>query len=309
MRHVFLINPAAGKHQAAMQLIPQIEAFFQARGEEYKICVTQQPGHATQMARQEAEAGGPVRLYACGGDGTLLETMEGIIGKSNAQITHYPCGSANDYVRMFPCHEAFSDLEQLADGVCVPADGILCNGRLALNICSMGMDADVANRMSRYKRWPLVSGPTAYRLGVVETFFHKFGRDLHVTMHTADGVVERQGRYLFALAASGQYYGGGYRGAPQASPFDGLLDFVLIDVIGRLQVPGFLKRYRAGEHIGTPGCQFFRGTRMEITSAGPAVVNVDGECQTAEHIVFEVLPGAVPFVLPGASVPAREISA
>lgn len=65
-------------------------------------------------------------------------------------------------------------------------------------------------------------------------------------MDTPAGVVEETGRFFFALAASGQYYGGGYRGAPQAVVDDGLLDFVLVRAMPRLKIPGFLKRYKPG---------------------------------------------------------------
>ena len=55
------------------------------------------------------------------------------------------------------------------------------------------------------------------------------GNDLKVTI---DGHPPIQDRFLFALAGSGRYYGGGYCGAPEADPSDGLLDFVLIRRVG-----------------------------------------------------------------------------
>lgn len=82
--------------------------------------------------------------------------------------------------------------------------------------------------MVRYKNLPLVSGPMAYNLAIADVFFHKIGMELDITIDTPEGEIRRQGRYFFALAACGQYYGGGYRGAPQARTGDGLLDFVLI---------------------------------------------------------------------------------
>ena len=303
MKHVFLIKPAAGKKQGALQLIPRIKELFAGRKEAYEICVTDHRGHATELVAERCALGEPMRFYACGGDGTLSETLAGMENCPHAQITNIPCGSANDFLRMFPQAQAFADLEQVIDGQCVPMDGVLCNGKLALNICSMGMDADVASRMVKFKRLPLVSGPMAYRLGVAETFFHRFGRDLKVRMHTPQGVVEKQGRFLFALAANGQYYGGGYHGAPQASPCDGLLDFVLVDVISRFKILSFLSKYSAGKHIGTKGCHFFQGTKMEVEAAKPAAINNDGECRMSEKVVFEVLAKAVNFVLPKVCLP------
>lgn len=73
----------------------------------------------------------------------------------------------------------------------------------------MGMDADVADKMTKYKRLPLVSGPLAYELAIADVFCHRIGKYLQVEMDTPTGVIRREGRYFFALAASGQYYGGG----------------------------------------------------------------------------------------------------
>lgn len=117
-------------------------------------------------------------------------------------------------------------------------------------------------------RWRITSvcpwcpAPWPYQLAIVYTFFHPIGRQLRVEMDTPEGRLIREGRYLFALAANGQYYGGGYRGAPQARPDDGLLDFILVDAVKRVKIPGFMSRYKRGQHLDMDICQHFRGTRM-----------------------------------------------
>ena len=102
MRHVFIVNPAAGKKRGALELLPRIHAAF-AGAEEgaYAIRVTRGAGDATAIAREECAGEGSVRLYACGGDGTLTETATGSAGCPRAQIAAVPCGSANDYVRSY----------------------------------------------------------------------------------------------------------------------------------------------------------------------------------------------------------------
>ena len=81
MRHVFIVNPAAGKKRGALELLPRIHAAF-AGAEEgaYAIRVTRGAGDATAIAREECAGEGSVRLYACGGDGTLTETATGAAG-------------------------------------------------------------------------------------------------------------------------------------------------------------------------------------------------------------------------------------
>lgn len=304
MRYVFLVNPRAGKHARALERLPEIQAFFAAHPEVggYRIRVTDAPGAATAMAREEAvkarEEGEPICLVACGGDGTLMETASGMAGQAGACLACLPCGSANDYVRSFPEAGDFTSLAALTAGAVRRVDAIRCGESLSINLCSMGMDADVADRMQQFKTLPLVSGPLAYELAIAWVFCHRIGKDLHIEMETTEGRVTREGRYFFALAASGQYYGGGYRGAPQACPEDGLLDFVLVRAMPRVRIPAFLRRYKAGRHEGLPVCEGFRGTVMRVQCRESAAVNVDGECSRAQEAVFEVVPGYIPFVVP-----------
>lgn len=303
MRHVFILNPAAGKGSPALKLLPDIQRYFTDHPAEYSLRITDHPGHAIEIVRQEAlkrdgDDGEPVRVYACGGDGTLLEAATGLQGQAHMELACIPCGSANDLLRCMPYKERYADLAAMVNGRVMQLDAVSCNGRLALNVASMGMDADVASKMADYKHLPLVSGPMAYQLAIVYTFFHPIGRQLRVEMDTPKGPVIHEGRFLFALAANGQYYGGGYRGAPQARPDDGLLDFILVDAVKRARVPGFMSRYKRGEHLGLDICRHYRGTRMRVIAPVPTAVNLDGECSPQTDVTFDILPGAIPFVVP-----------
>ncbi len=302
MRHIFILNPTAGKTQAALQLQPLIESFFEKYPMEYRIYVTERPGHATEIVKEEVATGEAVRFYACGGDGTVLEVVNGLAEAENAELACIPCGSGNDFLRMLPNRELFDDFRALVMGEARPVDAILCNGKWSLNICSMGLDADVANRMVLYKHLPFVSGPMAYNLALVQTFLRPLGQPLRIVMETPEGIVERTGNYMFALAANGQYYGGGYHGSPLSEPDDGLLNFVLISKISHLKVLSVLNLYKNGQHLDLPCCETFRGTKMQVLADKPACVTADGECFTTTAVSFELHPQAVRFVYPAANV-------
>ena len=79
MRHIFILNPAAGKSQSALALRPSIEAFFEQYPMEYNVYVTERRDHATEIVKRELEKGDEVRFYACGGDGTVLEVVNGLV--------------------------------------------------------------------------------------------------------------------------------------------------------------------------------------------------------------------------------------
>lgn len=307
MRHVFILNPVAGKNQTALALRGKIDAYFSRHPEfEYRVRLTDGVGAATRIAREECEIGGPVRLYACGGDGTLQETANGIpVGSDNVELAVIPCGSGNDYVRTFGGSEAFCELADLIEGQSVPVDAVDCGDRISLNIASIGLDASVGHKMQRYKGLPGVSGSMAYNIAVVDVVCHPIGVDMSIEIDSKDGVIQRQGKYLMTLAANGRFYGGGYQGAPTAVPDDGLLEFVLVKKISRFEIPFVLGKYKAGEHEGVQCIETIRGSAMRVQAVKPMMCNIDGECFATDSISFRILPNAYRFVLPASLAAAQ----
>ena len=86
-------------------------------------------------------------MYACGGDGTLNECVNGAVGHANVAVTHFPCGTGNDFIKMFGEEKArFFDLAELVRGEVRPLDVMECCGRYAINICSVGIERASAPR-------------------------------------------------------------------------------------------------------------------------------------------------------------------
>lgn len=300
MRHVFILNPVAGKNRTAIELRGKIDAYFSRHPEmEYAIRVTDGVGAATRIAQEEVASGNSVRLYACGGDGTLQEMASGIpVGSTNVELAVIPCGSGNDYVRTFGDKEAFLSIADLVEADAYFVDAVDCGDRISLNIASMGMDASVGQKMQKYKNLPGVSGSMAYNIAVADVFFHPIGEQMVIEIEGENGYERREGRYLMALAANGRYYGGGYCGAPKAIENDGLLDFVLVKKIPRVQIPLILGKYKKGDHDSIACLEHIRGTAMRVRAEKPLVCNVDGECFTTKQIDFALIPGAFRFVIP-----------
>ena len=142
MKHVFIVNPAAGKSDRTDSCRKLIDAAFSPRGLQYELLVSQAPGDCRKLAQQAAASGEEVRLYACGGDGTLNEVINGVVGCPNAAVTHYPGGSGNDAIKIFDDPAAFTSIERLLSAEEAPFDLIRCNDSYALNVLSIGFDAD-----------------------------------------------------------------------------------------------------------------------------------------------------------------------
>ncbi len=293
MKYVFIINPIAGKGNGE-NLIPDIKKFFDGK-ENYEIFVTKRDGEGTEIAKRLAESGEQIRIFACGGEGTSFEVVNGVVGYNNVEFGVIPCGSANDFLKTFSDKQRFFDIEAQIEGDTVEIDLIKADEFYCINCCSVGMDAIVADGMKAFKRLPGISGNAAYKLSLVKTFLGKIGLKLRIAI---DGKWHQARDYLFAVCANGSVYGGGFKAAPKATPFDEILDFVIIKPVSKLKIPGLVKVYENGNHEGLDICEMGRCTAMEIESDSDMPVNLDGELIHRKKIKFEIAKKALKFVVP-----------
>ena len=295
MRYVFYINPTAGKGDAQQQIIKNINDYFAVNPSEYKIHITKFEGDACESARAEAQTGDEIRIFACGGEGTVFEVLNGITGHDNVQLGVIPCGSANDFLKFFDDKQCFFSIEEQIKGKPIEMDLIKAGDKYCLNGCSVGMDAVVGRDMALFKEWPFVSGTFAYTLAIVKTFLGKLGITIDISI---DGQPPERKNCLFAVIANAPYYGGGYKGAPDAVPYDNCLNFTLIDKISKFKILKFIGIYKKGQHEILDCCSMKKCTSMEFVSEKPIPVNLDGEIIEACSMKFELVKNAVKFVLP-----------
>ncbi len=290
-KHLFVVNPTAGRRDISPEIIPEIHARMALRGEPYCIESTRHPGHATELVRDHVADGEAWRVYVFGGDGTLSEAMRGLAGRENAALAHFPCGTGNDFVRLFGADAArFRDLDALLDGGTATVDLIRAGDRLALNIASVGLDARIAADLHRFRRLPM-----PYILSVMYNFFRRIHRAYEVTV---DGV-RQPGRFTILAAANGRWYGAGFHAAPNADPGDGLLDFILVPAVSRLTLLRLLPQYAKGRGPEIPLITYLRGRRMDIVCLdGADAVNLDGETRLADRAGFSVAEERMQLIIP-----------
>ena len=293
MKHLFIINPAAGSRDRTAEYTAQIHRLCQ--GLDYEIAVSQAPGECRRLAREAAETGENVRIYACGGDGTLNEIASGAAGFPNAAVTAFSGGSGNDFVRLFSEPAAFSQLSRLLDAEETAFDLIACNDDLALNVCSVGLDARIGTDVARYKRFPFLHGFNAYALSTVVNLFRGISEHYIVEING-----ERiDGSQTFVCACNGRCYGGGFNPVPEADPADGKLDVLLVKKVRLWQVPGIIGKYKNGRYRELPEfIRHFRTDRVRVTCDRPSAVNLDGELRIAEDIEISVAREKIHFFYP-----------
>lgn len=300
MKHLFIINPVAGKGRA-LQYIPEIKKIFSKKTDDiYFIETTEGPGHATELVRRYVEKD-TYRVYSVGGDGTLNEVLNGIAG-SESSLAGVPAGSGNDFVRSLEEYDLNATklylLESLINGKEKIIDIGKINDRYFINISSVGFDAEVVYHANKLKKIPFINGLLAYTLGVFLTLINYGNNIVNITI---DGnSIETD--ILLVAVANGKYYGGGMQPVPTANIQDGLFDICLIRSVRRLKIVRFLSKFIKGQHATVEEVSFHTGKEVKLVPHHEIALNIDGEISLIDHeVVFKIVPNAVKIVVPATS--------
>ncbi len=303
MRHVFIINPRAGKKDQTARIYEMADRLRSLHGLDCACMLTDRPGGATEMARRLAESGGEVRVYACGGDGTVSEAANGLAGFANAAMTCIPAGTGNDFLKNFgPDLEKFRDAENLWNGPSFPLDLIDCGGRYCLTIACSGIDAQVAEGVHLYSRSPLLNGRGSYLASVAANFLLRpIGHRWTVTL---DGEAE-EGDFALVSVCNGRHYGGGSTPVPEARMDDGVLNTILIHKISKLAFARLFGVYSAGNYRQLPQiARSMTPREIRIQSRDEEIVTcLDGECFRSRDVVLRLADKRVNFFGPAGCDP------
>ncbi len=296
MRHAFLVNPTAGPRDGARELAKQVAGVFPPGDAE--IFFTAKAGDARLWTTEIAGTGEPVRFYACGGDGTLNEVVNGAAGRPNAAVTHVPLGTGNDFLRIFgpDARQRFTDLAALREGQQRELDLMDCNGHLGLDVICVGLDARVAAQVHKFKRLPLVGNKGAYILSLMDSV----ARGITKPMDIAMGPIRRSGPTTLMCVCNGRYYGGGFCPAPEAMPDDGVLDMLCIGDISTLQLAQNVGKYAAGRYKECPPgfITAWKGQEVTITCPTEVPAVIDGEVLRDTSFTVKLSDKKVNFFFP-----------
>ncbi len=293
MKHIFIINPAAGKGKS-VELIPFIQEYFKSREQEELIVeVTRHPGHAAELAGKYSQ-GEPCRIYSIGGDGTVNEIVNGMAG-SSAALGVIPTGSGNDFIRSLHSEtEVNTIITRTIEGIEKSMDLARVNDKYFVNISSIGFDANVVYNAELFKKKPGITGSMAYLLSIIYTVFkHRIcSIEVHIDGEKTDM------KALLVAVANGRYYGGGMMPAPDARLDDGLLDVCLVSEVSRLKILSLFPKYMKGRHGVIKQVSFKKCQRVKILSEEEFCLNIDGEIVAARCADFEIIPAGIRVILP-----------
>ena len=296
MKHLFIVNPKAGGKDCTEDVRQRVAAALRDCDDDWEVYVTKAPMDAVGKIRADAESGGELRVYACGGDGTFNECVCGAAERANVAVCPFPTGTGNDFCRMFGEEkDLFRDLEAVLAGSVHPIDVIACNGRYSVNICSVGVDARIGCDVHKYSGLPLIGGATGYVVSAVVNVCKGINRHMRVQCGDYAG----EGGYALIAACNGRFYGGGFNPSLNAMPDDGILDIYVVPEVSLFTLARLIGKYASGRADECQGrILHLRGTELTIDFNEDNIVNIDGEALFATHVHMKLIPGGLKLIVP-----------
>ncbi len=298
MKHIFIVNPAAGANDSTKVIKACLEEHH--HDIDFEVYTTKFAGDATQYIKSVlSNSTQEYRFYACGGDGTLNEVINGSFGYENASVSVYPCGSGNDYIKYYGDIEDFSDLDSLINATALPVDVLKIGDKYAINAIHFGLDSFVLKTMLKVRRYAVIGGKNAYTTGVLTAFIGGMKTSCNIV---ADGEAIGGNNLLLCTLCNGKYVGGGYKCAPRSLNDDGLIELCYVKPVSRLKFLRLMNTYKNGGHLNDPRFSKYltykRVKSIELSSQKGAYISIDGELERIHHSTVEIIPKAINFAIP-----------
>ncbi len=308
-----IVNPRAGKG-AVERSLPAVREVLESFDLEYEVVLTEHPGHAVELAR-DALLNGARFIAAMGGDGTVHEVVNGMMGQDgplepDAVLAVIPSGTGCDFVKTFGMtqvpHEA---ARHHLDGKTtwgkldigrvryIAPDGAVAS-RWFVNVAEAGIGAAVVQRASKLRR----VGAMSYRLAALRAVLSYKPQEANVRMNgrKARGTrldapmepITHNARATMVVVANCQFFGGGLRVAPRAIPSDAMLD-VLIGEGSKLDAIKALQKMPSGLHVPDATIKEFLADRVALDGPEPLAIEADGELLGTTPATFDMVSGAI----------------
>jgi diacylglycerol kinase family enzyme len=294
--HVALIyNPKAGQLLRNPGLIPQVADILTRGGGTVELLPTSHAGHATELARQCATQNID-RIYVAGGDGTLSEAANGLVG-AQIPLVPLPGGTANclaielgigTRIRRAAENAASYTAKRIPLGLCKLPDG---RARYFLAMAGAGVDADIVRRVNPQLKRHL--GKAAYWVAGFSNFFQVLPE-----LRLRNGSFSRAG--TFALASRIRNYGGDLEIARRIRIDEPCFETVLFEGRFALGYSIYLFGVLARIHQSLPGVHVAkaREVQLEAVNGRPVYLQLDGEQIGELPAQLEIVPDALLLAAP-----------
>jgi len=293
-----IVNPVAA-NGAVGRNWPRVRDFLQAEGARFDTVLTEEPGHATQLARQALNDGYRT-IVAVGGDGTVNEVLNGLVeeGSVDPEVTLgiIPWATGTDFARTLDIPRDYVEAcRHLLRCEPRPVDlgRITCfrEGqeveRYFINAAGLGFDGEVAEVVKRFPK--VLGGTITYLVCLLIALVTYRNKNVELSF---DGQPVR-GRVNSVIVCNGRYFGGGMFIAPGASLDDGLFNVVILGNLNKLEVVVNLPRIYKGTHLTHPKVSHFYAKEVHVEARERMFLQAEGELIGEAPATFQIIPQAL----------------
>lgn len=300
-RATLIYNPYAGFDDWQLHVEATAE-YWQVHGWEVTLRQTRYPAHATELAATAARAGHQLVL-AAGGDGTIHEVANGLLGSATI-LAPLPAGTTNCLTRDLGLPTPGSSnpywlldaSERLLAGAVQSMDvGECSNGRSFLLWAAVGLDSHIVESVEPRSRLLKRFGLAGYVAKATAPFLTYQGRYTRVSVDNE--TVE--GDMLAVIVSNTRLYAGGlFNLSPQSVFDDGKLDIWIL--CGRFSPHMLLHSMFivTGRHTRHPGIIHLAGRHVIIETDTPQSFHLDGELNRSTPITCTVEPSRLRILAP-----------
>lgn len=297
-RPVIIVNPKSGGGLSERKWAGLVGPLTEGLGP-FDTRFTESRGHAQVLAADEARAGRSL-VVALGGDGTISEVVNGLVG-TGAALGIIPRGTGGDFRR---AADLPSDLQKAARHIRACDARIIDLGRVTfttddgatatrhfINEASFGLSAEVARRANASSK--RLGAKTAFVGAMLRTLVSYDNVDVLISV---DGAAAVRRTVLLGTVGNGRYFGGGMKICPGALLDDGLLDLLVVGDMGKFEVMTKFNRLYEGTHLSLEQVVHNACRRVEIRPVDPQAqitLECDGETPGRLPATFEVRPAAL----------------
>ena len=287
---LMIVNPVAGTKRLRPLLLDVI-SIFSTGGFATTVMVTGRRGDAAEFA---ARGGDFDRIVCCGGDGTLNETICGMLDAGvTIPLGYIPCGSTNDFASsMGISADIKKAAHAIADGMPLPLDVGKFDDAYFTYVASFG--AFTAASYSAPQDVKNIFGHAAYVFEGIKDLASI--KPYHVKLTAGDQTVE--GDYVFGAIANSTSFGGIVKLKDElVSLNDGMFEVLLIKMPKMIGDLSNIINSLTNSRFDTVRCEFFKASALTVAPSEPTAWSLDGEYKRTEGAVeIRNLHGAINFV-------------
>lgn len=276
-----IYNPTSGR-EMFKRYLPDVLHKLESAGYEASCHATKCAGDATKAAREAAKRGFDI-VVAAGGDGTLNEVVNGLVGQQHRpKLGIIPGGTTNDFARAIGVSRSIEEaIDIICEGYSIPLDIGRANNKYFINIAGGGRITELTYEVP--SKLKTVLGQLAYYLKGIEMLPSL--NPTYVEMEY-DGKLLQEEITLFLITNTNSV-GGFEKLAPDASINDGLFDLLVLRKGTLADLIKVATQAVRGEHINNPQILYTQASRIKVHTPDKLMINLDGEYGGDTPMEFE----------------------